>query len=86
MRRGAATGRVLITDADIQGADSIKSFSDDTIAVFVLPPNFDEWMRRMDGRGEMSHEEKRRRLISATARNRICPKTKLLLSSSLTGN
>lgn len=66
MRRGADTGRVLITDADIQGADSIKSFSDSTIAVFVLPPNFEEWMRRMDGRGEMSHAEKRRRLISAT--------------------
>jgi guanylate kinase len=66
IRRGTETGRILISDMDIQGADSIKSFSDKTITVFVLPPNFEEWMRRLDGRGAMSNHEKRRRLISAT--------------------
>lgn len=65
MRKGAATGRVLITDATIQGADSIKSYSDTTVPVFVLPPNFDEWMRRLDGRGAMAPIEKKRRLTSA---------------------
>ena len=65
MRRGAETGRVLITDATIQGADSIKSFSDTTVTVFILPPDFEEWMRRLDGRGVMDPAEKRRRLFSA---------------------
>lgn len=65
MRRGEATGRVLITDTDIQGCDNIMSYSDSTVPVFVLPPNFDEWMRRLDGRGAMAPQEKRRRLTSA---------------------
>lgn len=65
MRRGEATSRVLIADTDIQGCDNIMSYSDTTVPVFVLPPKFDEWMHRMDGRGAMSQEEKRRRLLSA---------------------
>jgi guanylate kinase len=65
MRRGEATSRVLITDTDIQGCDTIMSYSDSTVPIFVLPPNFEEWMRRLDGRGAMSPSEKRRRLTSA---------------------
>lgn len=61
----ASTHKVAISDIDIQGCDNIKSYSDTTIPVFVLPPDFQEWMRRMDGRGVMLPDEKRRRLISA---------------------
>ena len=39
--------------------------SDKALSVFILPPDFSEWMRRMDGRGAMHQDEKRRRLISA---------------------
>lgn len=35
--------------------------------IFVLPPDFDEWMRRMDGRGAMDPGEKKRRLQSAVS-------------------
>jgi guanylate kinase len=31
----------------------------------VLPPDFIEWMKRLDGRGVMDPAEKRRRLMSA---------------------
>jgi guanylate kinase len=65
LRKAKQTGTTPITDIDIQGCDSIKSFSDATIPVFVLPPAFTEWMRRLDGRGAMAPEEKRRRLTSA---------------------
>lgn len=58
-------GSIGITDIDIQGCDSIKSFSDDVVPVFVLPPEYDEWMQRLDRRGVMPVEEKRRRLTSA---------------------
>jgi guanylate kinase len=50
---------------DIHGCDTIKSYSDTTIPVFILPPQFDEWMRRLDGRGAMDPAEKHRRLTSA---------------------
>ncbi len=65
MRQGSKSNRVMITDVDIHGADSIMSYSDTTVPVFVLPPNFAEWMKRLDGRGAMDPAEKRRRLISA---------------------
>lgn len=65
LRKAAQTGTIAITDIDIHGCDTIKSYSDSTIPVFVLPPDFTEWMRRLDGRGVMDPEEKRRRLISA---------------------
>jgi guanylate kinase len=65
LRRAHESGRVAITDVEVQGCDNIKSYSDNTMAVFVLPPNFEEWMKRMDGRGAMDPAEKRRRLESA---------------------
>jgi guanylate kinase len=65
MRKGSASERIMITDVDIQGADSIMSYSDTTMPVFVLPPNFTEWMKRLDSRGAMAPVEKHRRLISA---------------------
>lgn len=65
LRKAAQTGTYAITDIDIQGCDTIKSYSDATIPVFILPPAFPEWMSRLDGRGAMDPEEKRRRLISA---------------------
>lgn len=65
LRLADRTGKIAITDVEIQGCDAIKSYSDTTIPVFVLPPAFDEWMHRLDGRGLMDPEEKRRRLESA---------------------
>ena len=56
---------VAITDIDIQGSDAVQQYASDVQTVFVLPPEFDEWMRRMDSRGVMDTREKRRRLESA---------------------
>jgi guanylate kinase len=57
--------KVAITDMDIQGADEIKMLKPDTINIFLLPPTFDEWMRRLRERGAMDNAEKLRRLKSA---------------------
>lgn len=67
MRAASASGKIAITDIDIHGCDNIKSYSDTTTPIFVLPPNFTEWMKRLDGRGAMDPLEKRRRLMSAAA-------------------
>jgi guanylate kinase len=55
---------IAITDIDLQGCENIRDFAD-IDNVFVLPPDFDEWMRRMDTRGAMDPQEKKRRLQSA---------------------
>jgi len=65
LRRAADSGKTVITDIDINGCDSIKSYSDSTIPIFILPPDFKEWIRRLDARGAMDSAEKRRRLNSA---------------------
>jgi guanylate kinase len=65
LRLAAQTGKIAITDVNPRGCDNIKSYSDTAVPVFILPPSFDEWMRRLDGRGVMDPAEKRRRLISA---------------------
>lgn len=58
-------GKVAITDIEIQGSEEISQFKKDSLNIFVMPPSFDEWMRRLDSRGEMEDEEKKRRLRSA---------------------
>lgn len=65
LRYAANNHTIPITDVDIQGCDTIMNLSKHVIPVFILPPKFSEWMRRLDGRGEMDKDEKIRRLTSA---------------------
>jgi guanylate kinase len=67
LRHASKSGAIPITDVDIQGCDTIMSISDKVMPIFILPPDFPEWMSRLDGRGVMDKEEKMRRLTSATA-------------------
>ena len=65
LKHAANNHTIPITDVDIQGCDTIMNLSKHVIPVFILPPKFDEWMRRLDGRGVMDKDEKARRLTSA---------------------
>lgn len=58
-------GKIAITDAEIIGAANAIKYKPDTVVIFVLPPNFDEWQRRIKHRGIMSPEEFKRRMSSA---------------------
>lgn len=57
--------KIAITDVDIQGSDSMQNFKPEAHCIFVLPPAFEEWMRRLDSRGTIELAERRRRLESA---------------------
>ncbi len=57
--------RIAINEVDYGGIHHFITHKPDTLAIMVLPPNLDEWMRRMKGRGEMTPEEFRRRLQTA---------------------
>ncbi len=50
---------------DVQGIEEIMKRVFNLKPVFILPPNFETWMERLEGRGDMSHVEKLRRLESA---------------------
>jgi guanylate kinase len=43
-------GKVAVTDLEVQGVAEYKAISENVIAVFILPPNYDEWQRRLHAR------------------------------------
>lgn len=43
-------GKIAVTDLEVQGVAVYKQISSSVIAVFVLPPNYEEWQRRLRSR------------------------------------
>lgn len=43
-------GKIAVTDIEVQGVAEYKAISDNVIAVFILPPNYTEWQRRLHAR------------------------------------
>lgn len=44
------TGKIAITDLEVQGVAEYKEISSNVIALFILPPTFSEWQRRLQSR------------------------------------
>lgn len=49
-------GLVAINDVEVQGVDEYKKLLPNTIAIFILPPNFDEWVSRLRRRYSTDEE------------------------------
>lgn len=60
-----AEGRQIMLEIDIQGARQVRERMPDARLVFLLPPSWDELVRRLVGRGTESPEEQQRRLATA---------------------
>ncbi|UCR89595.1 guanylate kinase [Mycetocola spongiae] len=60
-----ARGTSVILEIDIQGARQVKEIMPEATLVFLLPPSWDELVRRLVGRGTESPEEQQRRLDTA---------------------
>lgn len=58
-------GHEPLMTIDVQGIQEIITGVPDIKPVFILPPNFEAWNQRLEGRGAMSHTEKSSRLQSA---------------------
>lgn len=50
IRQAQQTGKIAITDLEVQGVAEYKAISANVIAQFILPPDFDEWQRRLHAR------------------------------------
>lgn len=57
--------KIAITDIDIGGVMNVVRAKPDTAVILILPPDFEEWKRRLMGRSVMAHEEYRRRMETA---------------------
>jgi guanylate kinase len=64
-RAASSASKVAITDIDVHGCDTVVRYSENALPIFILPPTYQVWMQRLDKRGVMPADEKRRRLVSA---------------------
>jgi guanylate kinase len=62
----------VILDIDCQGARQLKKKYDAGVFIFILPPDFDELRRRLDGRSSDAPDVIERRLENATGEIREC--------------
>lgn len=65
LEKAKTAKKIAITDAEIAGAESAIKRKSDTLVIFLLPPSFEEWQRRLKARGEMNKDEYKNRMISA---------------------
>jgi guanylate kinase len=65
LQKAKDDNKVAITDMDLGGVNNLMNIKTDAIAIMLLPPSFEEWMRRMSSRGRMGEQELRRRLDTA---------------------
>ncbi|HEU4808662.1 MAG TPA: guanylate kinase [Homoserinimonas sp.] len=60
-----AAGRSVLLEIDIQGARAVKRAMPEAVLVFLLPPTWEELVRRLIGRGTEDAAEQARRLETA---------------------
>ncbi|PDQ34215.1 MAG: guanylate kinase [Candidatus Lumbricidophila eiseniae] len=60
-----AAGQRVLLEIDIQGARSVRQVMPEASFIFLLPPTWEELVRRLTGRGTESTEEQMQRLRSA---------------------
>lgn len=58
-------GRSVLLEIDLQGARAVRAVMPEARLVFLLPPSWDELVRRLIGRGTESPAEQQRRLDTA---------------------
>lgn len=65
-KKASEQGKIAVTDIEsIYGVPVFREYSDKITFIFMVPPSFDEWMRRLKHRGEMTEKELQNRMISA---------------------
>jgi guanylate kinase len=60
-----ATGRSVLLEIDLQGARAVRAAMPQALLVFLLPPTWEELVRRLVGRGTENPVEQARRLATA---------------------
>lgn len=65
VKKASIAHKIPITDIEIVGAVDILSVAPGTIAIFPLPPSFEEWLRRIRHRSHFTPQELAKRLTSA---------------------
>ncbi|HLZ15085.1 MAG TPA: hypothetical protein VKQ34_03775 [Candidatus Saccharimonadales bacterium] len=65
VERAQTSGKIAITDIEVQGCETIERLKPDVLNIFVLPPSFEEWLKRIHKRSNLTDEEVKNRLETA---------------------
>jgi guanylate kinase len=65
VEQALATGRDVIAELDIQGAQSVKRAKPDAVLIFIEPPSFEDLVLRLRGRGTDDPETISKRVRAA---------------------
>jgi guanylate kinase len=65
IERALAAGRSVLLEIDLQGARAVRAAMPEALLVFLLPPSWEELVRRLVGRGTEGPAEQARRLETA---------------------
>jgi guanylate kinase len=65
IEQALATGRDVIAELDIQGAQSVKRAKPDAVLIFIEPPSFEDLVLRLRGRGTDDPETISKRVRAA---------------------
>lgn len=62
LKTASAQGQTALHELEVSGVHNIMKLKPDAKPFFILPPSFEEWIRRLNKRGRLTKEEKKRRL------------------------
>ncbi len=65
LKKAQDNGKIAITDIEVVGSENIIRAKPDTLCLFIIPPSFEEWQKRLKHRGRLELSEYNRRLKSA---------------------
>jgi guanylate kinase len=65
VEKALAEGKRVLLEIDLQGARQVRQAMPEALLVFLLPPTWEELVRRLIGRGTEKPEEQARRLETA---------------------
>jgi guanylate kinase len=60
-----AQGKNVVLEIDIQGAKQVKAAMPEALTIFIMPPSWDELVRRLSSRGTEDAVEQEKRLETA---------------------
>lgn len=65
IRKAHEQGKIAVTDVEILGGINVATLKPDAWVICLLPPSFEEWLRRIHGRTKVGKEELRNRMETA---------------------
>ncbi len=68
-------GKIMLLDIDVQGGTQIRDNMPDSLRIFILPPNEDELLRRLEARGREDTDSIQRRYREAKQEIKLSQET-----------